>query len=119
MQRRQHGFLWLTGLVLPALVLATALPDAAVVTAAQANSYIVVLRDDVDSRGAAREHGSAHGFQAAHVYEHALKGYAARLSSQAVAAIAADPRVRFVSPDQPVEAFKRRPQPTQTPALPP
>ena len=70
--------------------------------AAAAGSYIVVLRDGVDARVVAREHAAQHAANVAHVYSHALNGYAARIPVQALAGIKADPRVRFVSVDAPM-----------------
>jgi subtilisin len=64
------------------------------------SSYIVVLKDSVrDPRSIAAEQGKKYGFQSSFVYSHALKGFAAPLSSAAVAGISSDPRVAFVSPD--------------------
>lgn len=68
-------------------------------------SYIVVLKNTVADPGAvALAQGRAYGFQARFVYRHALKGYAASLSSAAVSAIAADSRVAYVAPDEPFHA---------------
>jgi subtilisin family serine protease len=70
------------------------------------DQYIVVLRDTV-ARPAdvARELGRRHGFAPLHVYEHALKGFAARIPAAALPAIARDPRVDFISEDREVVAF--------------
>jgi subtilisin family serine protease len=65
-------------------------------------SFIVVLREGTDSRGVAREHAARHQAQVQFVYEHALRGYAARVSSGAIGAIAADSRVAYVERDQTV-----------------
>src|SRR5688500_6861932 len=64
--------------------------------------FIVVLRDGVDSRAVAQEHAARHRAQVRFVYEHALRGYAARASSGAIGAIAADARVASVERDQTV-----------------
>jgi subtilisin len=78
-------------------------PQATATTSTKA--YIVVLNDSVTDPGAlASQHGHAYGFVAKFVYGHALKGYAASLSSSAAQAIAADPRVAFLEPDTPVSA---------------
>lgn len=66
--------------------------------------YIVVFQDHVNARAVAAEHARDHSFTPAHVYEHALKGYAARMSSNAVARIRADNRVLFISDDREVWA---------------
>jgi subtilisin family serine protease len=67
--------------------------------------YVVVLHDeqtrgtaapDPDTAAAdARAAGAAVG----HVYRHALRGYAATMDADTLAAVSADPRVRFVEPD--------------------
>jgi subtilisin family serine protease len=65
-----------------------------------AGQYIVVLKDDVrDPRQKAREHAQRHGAEVLHSYEHALKGYAARLSAERVADIEADPDVDYIEQD--------------------
>jgi serine protease len=88
-----------------------------------AGSYIVVfeadaVRSTAEARSqrplvavAARELARAHGGDVTFVYQHALKGFAARLSPGEAAALAADARVAYVEPDRPVHAF-----PSQTPA---
>lgn len=78
-------------------------PQATAATSTKA--YIVVLKDSVtDPAAVASQQGHAYGFVAKFVYGHALKGYAASLSSSAAQAIAADPRVAFLEPDTPVSA---------------
>ena len=106
--------------------LAVAAPSAAgevraVTQGSTAGSYIVVFKADA-VRAATEAHSQrplvaaaagnlvrAHGGNVTFVYQHALKGFAARLSSDRAAALAADPRVAYVEPDQVVHA-------TQTPA---
>lgn len=62
--------------------------------------YIVRFRDDeADPRGLALELGRTQGFGVTHVYRYALSGFAARLPSQAVAALERHPRVLAVEPD--------------------
>jgi subtilisin len=83
------------------------LVPAAATQAATSTSkpYVVVLRNSVTDPGVvAAQHGKKYGFQAKFVYRAALKGYAASLAPQAVSAIQNDPRVAFVSPDEPVQA---------------
>jgi subtilisin family serine protease len=65
-------------------------------------SFIVVLRDGVDSRAVARDHSARHQARVQFVYEHALHGYAATVSPGAIGAIAADGRVAYVERDQTV-----------------
>ena len=70
--------------------------------------YIVVLRDSVtDPAAAARDLSRRHGFTVLHVYEHAIKGFAAQIPTAALAGIARDPRVEFISEDREVVAFQQ------------
>jgi subtilisin family serine protease len=48
--------------------------------------------------------GKAHGFKASFVYSHALKGYAGSFSAATASAIASEPGVGYVAPDEPFEA---------------
>src|SRR5439155_23561940 len=68
--------------------------------------YIVLLKDDdvFDPGERAAEHGKAHGFQASHVYRHALRGYAAAMPAAAADAIRKRPEVLSVSEDGQVRA---------------
>src|SRR5206468_4100214 len=50
------------------------------------------------------EHGKAHGFNASHVYRHALRGYAAAMPAAAADAIRKRPEVLSVSEDGEVRA---------------
>ncbi|MER3419719.1 MAG: peptidase S8 [Chloroflexota bacterium] len=69
--------------------------------------YIVVLRNDVPSaRQVADEHARRHAAAVSHIYEDALKGYAARIPQQALAALRRDPSVRFIAEDRVVEAVQ-------------
>src|SRR5205814_10211515 len=67
--------------------------------------YIVVLQPDADVTGRVAALEAQHGFRASHVYQAALKGFAATLPDAAVAAIRQDPDVILVEPDQIVRAF--------------
>src|SRR6266542_2293805 len=84
-----------------ALALSSTLNVAAApaATAGQTESFIVVLKDGVDSRAVASEHAARHQADVQFVYEHALRGYAARLSADAAGAVAADGRVAYVERD--------------------
>ena len=63
-----------------------------------ADQYIVVFRDDVgDVPGLARRLGGA-GLR--HTYRAAVKGFSARMSAQAAAALARNPNVALVEQDQ-------------------
>jgi subtilisin len=65
------------------------------------NHYIVVFNDSVDHPGdLARAQTSSNGGSLGFVYSHALKGYSAVLSTQAVEALRRDPRVKYVTPDR-------------------
>jgi subtilisin family serine protease len=68
--------------------------------------YIVVLEDSIAhpgnlAQGQTENHGGRLGF----VYRHAIKGYSAVLSEQAVEALRRNPKVKHVTPDFEVEAF--------------
>ena len=88
-------------------------PDA---RASVQDSYIVVLKPDSFrsdfERPSARalvpavadELTRAHGGSLESVYQHALKGFAVRLSEKQAARLAEDPRVAYVEPDQVFEA---------------
>ena len=85
-------------LFVAALVAAAALPGPAA-SGPAASPYIVVLADDASSQGVAREHARTAGAEVSHVYRHALRGYAARLTPAGLAAVRSDARVRYVAPD--------------------
>ena len=69
--------------------------------AAIPNHYIVVFNDDVANPSAvANEMAQAHGLGLKYTYGYALKGFAAMVPSGRLAALEADPRVRYVVPDQ-------------------
>ena len=93
--------------VVGALLLAASLAGSAALPAVAlsqpgpaSNRYIVLLRDDFfDPAQTAAEHGKAHGFQASHVYRHALRGYAATLPPGAAEAMRKRPEVLSVSED--------------------
>jgi subtilisin family serine protease len=88
---------------------ASAAPDEPV-----RSTYIVVLTDDVSSARVpehAQELARAHEGLVGHVYQHALKGFSVELTRGHAIALARNPRVASVEPDQAVEAFA-----TQSPA---
>ena len=63
--------------------------------------YIVVFRADVsDVPGLARRLAAQQGGSLRHTYSHAIKGFAANMSSQAAAALARNPNVAYVEQDQ-------------------
>src|SRR5687768_1393143 len=59
-------------------------------------AWIVTLADGAPSEGVSDEHARKHGARVDHVYRHAMSGYAARMSDQAAARVAQDPRVASV-----------------------
>jgi subtilisin family serine protease len=62
--------------------------------------YIVVFKDTVTRpQDVADEHARQHAAQVNFVYEHALKGYAARIPAQRLNAVRNDPRVAYVEQD--------------------
>src|ERR687893_2566702 len=67
--------------------------------------YIVVLNDNENARSVAEEHRSQRAAEVSHVYENALKGYAARIPSDRLREVEDDPRVQFVSEDRIDTAF--------------
>ena len=70
-----------------------------------AKRYIVVLKDSAgDPRLVATRDSGRYGAQVTHIYRLAFKGYAATIPSDRVAALKADPEVRFLSPDAAVQA---------------
>jgi subtilisin family serine protease len=88
------------GIVAGALAVAGALPVAAASPARAGEDVIVVFADDgVDSQALTARLASRHGFRARHVYNHALKGFAATLPSAAVDALRRNPNVAYVEAD--------------------
>src|SRR5947209_9248952 len=86
-------------------LVATFAVSATAAASASAGSYIVVFKDSVSDPGAvAAAEGKAHGFKARFVYSHALKGYAASFSAATASAVAANPGVAYVAPDQSFQA---------------
>ena len=68
--------------------------------------YIVVFKNDVqDVEGLAQSLIRAHGATHRHTYSHAIKGFAARMSDAAAAALARNPQVAYVEQDQVMHAI--------------
>src|SRR5207244_11360380 len=99
---RRFGF----GLVLVALVVAltAALPVQAARDQVGAQRYIVVLNKSVVSAAAVANEHARGGAQVDLVFENALKGYAAVIPNDRLAAIRADKRVAYVEQDGDVQA---------------
>ena len=93
MPRRFALFLAVTALALSAVI-----PTAAAGRA----TYIVTLRDGAAIDATVAAHRQARGLEVEHVYRHALRGYAARMSAADAAALAADPAVAGVTLDRAV-----------------
>jgi subtilisin family serine protease len=91
-------------LVLPLLLLAFLLPSVAQASPRPgdvvAGSYIVTLDAEAPAATVATDHAGRHGAVLDHVYRHALRGYAARMSASQARAVAADPRVVAVEQDR-------------------
>jgi subtilisin family serine protease len=67
--------------------------------------YIVVFNDDVtDAPGLANRLAQAHGATVRYTYQHAIKGFAASLTDEAVAALQRNPNVAYLEQDQVVTA---------------
>lgn len=82
------------------LVSVVAVGSAAAPTSADRATYIVVLDDSVnDVEATARSLAQGAGAELGFVYQHALKGFSAKLSAQAASALARNPNVRVVSPN--------------------
>lgn len=85
-----------------ALVITALTPVAAsAASSAAADSYIVTLRTG-DPGEVSGKHAQKYGASVDHVYKHALRGYAARMSRAAAARLAADPSVASVVVDREV-----------------
>lgn len=63
-------------------------------------AYIVTVADGASPDEVSTDHGRRLGASVDHVYRHAARGYAARMSAGAAARAAADPRVRSVVADR-------------------
>jgi subtilisin family serine protease len=69
--------------------------------------YIVVLRDDANARNVAEEHSRRLSAEVSSTYEHALRGYAAKILSARLSEVKSDPRVLFVQQDSTAVAFEQ------------
>jgi subtilisin family serine protease len=96
-------------LAVACVVLAAATPSSAReirATDPVADSYIVVFKRDAVANvpAVAQQMAAAHGAGLTFVYQHALHGFAAHVPAGRLRALAQDPRVDYVEPDQVVEA---------------
>jgi len=91
--------------VLLVIGMAQAVATSASAATPAAGRYIVVLRPSVTNAAVvAQDHARRLGADVSFVYQSALKGYAAVLTSAAVADIRSDPRVAYVQRDLVVHA---------------
>jgi subtilisin len=89
------------------LIGAVSAPTAAARAPASVNRYIVVLKSSNEDPGAvAAEHAHRFGAQVSHVYRSALRGYAAAIPSDRVAALRRD-GVAFLSVDRDVHLLSQ------------
>ena len=71
------------------------------------DQYIVVFKSGVgDVPGLARQLAAAHGGTVRFTYQHAIKGFSARLSAQAAEALRHNPNVAYVEQDQRVHVVQ-------------
>src|SRR5919199_1588037 len=71
--------------------------------------YIVVLKNNVGkAKDVADKHANKDKFTAKHVYEHALKGYSAKLSDEQLAEVQSEPEVEFISRDREVQTSAQK-----------
>ena len=93
-------------LAVVALTVAVLPSSAAGAAPAARERYIVVLKDGAgDPNAVAAEHSRSYNANVDHVYEHAIRGYAAAMTPQQAARAAADRRVDYVEPDGLQQAF--------------
>jgi subtilisin family serine protease len=88
-----------SAVALSTLLLVVVAPATARVDQDPRTAYIVVLDADANASDVAAQHARRFGASITHVYQYALKGYAALLPSQAVEGIARSPQVAWVEPD--------------------
>lgn len=69
-----------------------------------APAYIVVFHDGTDPDAVVDALAAAHGFTPQHVFRHALLGFAAALTHEALDAVRRHPAVKYVEHDGPVSA---------------
>ena len=87
-------------LLMPAMLV---VPTAAEAAPDNRPTFIITLRSG-EPRAVAAEHARRHGAEVTFVYEHALRGYAAKVSDGQIGALARDGRVARVERDGPVQA---------------
>jgi hypothetical protein len=65
-------------------------------------AFIVVYKDGIDPVATTAKFARRYSFRPRYVYKDALLGFAADLSSSALAGIRCEPEVRFIDPDRQV-----------------
>jgi aqualysin 1 len=86
--------------LIAALVCVAALPASARTEQAGGPArYIVVLKDGANAAAVASAHASRFGVVVSHVYQHALKGYAAVIPNDRVADVRFSDNVAYIEPD--------------------
>lgn len=99
-RRASRSFVFIVSLV---LVLGASSAAAAAPPDGPPESVIVVFRDGVANPvDLAQQLGRQHGVAPSHVYQHALKGFAASLPARAVEGLSRNPNVAWVEADGPV-----------------
>ena len=77
------------------------------------DAYVVVFNNSVpDVPGEVARIAQQHNIQATHVYQHAIKGFAATIPPAAVEALRDNPNVRYIEQDQIAHADATQPNPT-------
>jgi subtilisin family serine protease len=69
-------------------------------TAAPSQSYIITLRTSVGTGSVAAQMQSRPGVQVRHVFNHAMRGFSANLTPQALATLRSDPHVVSITPNR-------------------
>lgn len=95
-------------LLVSGALVATSVPLA--LAAPELRRVIVELKGNAAPEAVAREYTGRFGGRETSIYRHAITGFAAELPAPAVAALARDPRVVTVEPDEVVTIFDHGPQ---------
>ncbi len=121
--RNRGGMPSFIALLAATLVVFTASPAAAVpavpptTTEVIAGQYLVTIApvDHGSERVVAAQLASAHHLTVLHLYEHAVQGFAARMTDDEAGALRADPRVTAVEPDRSAHLDVRNVSPESDP----
>lgn len=77
--------------------------------------YIVTLKNGVEPAGAAKALAAAHGLGVGHVYQHAMRGFSARIPEAKLQHLRNDPRVANIVADHYLHIVARRGPPVSQP----